>query len=301
MTQNNRFSRHPPPPGERDGTALPFPIDCDEEDEADVFSSAPSDASDVLSSAAPDDYGPWPTTSNTGGFGAVGPANIAGGAPEPTVGPPAATRRPWLTTQHLEGGPQRRVEIRGNRFLIGQKGADLALTDQFVSPWHAQIYDDDGALVLEDMGSTNGVYLRIADDFVLEDRDEIVVGSQRLIFRTSWDPPATIGSGNVPSLGAPRGASQPVRLMLCVEDGQFAAIYPVGDRISLGSRNADIALPYDTRLAAPHASIERRGTKYIVRDHGSAHGTFIRVRGAVELIDGDCFLVGRTSLSVFYP
>ncbi len=203
-----------------------------------------------------------------------------------------------ITVQTVGGGPPQRVEIRGTRFLIGKDRADLALSDRFVSQWHAQIFDDRGALMLEDLGSHNGVYLRIADDFALEDGDEIIVGTQRLIFRTRFDATPDPPRG-VPTLGAPRRDTP--RLLLTLEDGHVGAIYPVSDRITIGRQNADVVPPQDDLLSKKHASIYRQGDDYFLNDMGSQNGTFIRVRGAVELIDGDCFVIGRTRLSISYP
>nr|WP_283808350.1 FHA domain-containing protein [Lujinxingia litoralis] len=189
--------------------------------------------------------------------------------------------------------------VSGRRFMIGGPRADLPLHDRFVSRWHAQLTREDGSWVLEDLGSHNGVYLRIADEFVMEDGDEILVGSQRLAFRTGWDTSGTSHTGDVPTLGAPRLPSAP-RLVEYVEDGHIRGIYPIVDSMLIGRYNADLHYPHDEHLSSPHASFERRDGQFYLRDLVSETGTFIRIRGAVELIDGDCFSLGRTRLQVRY-
>ena len=52
--------------------------------------------------------------------------------------------------------------------------------DDFVSRRHARIFRSDGLLFLEDLGSSNGCFLRIRRPIVLEAGDEIVIGTNVL-------------------------------------------------------------------------------------------------------------------------
>ncbi|RVU48750.1 FHA domain-containing protein [Lujinxingia sediminis] len=256
--------------------SLPFDVD-----DADLFSSVADDH--VLSSApiAP-------------------PASSHMTSPAPA---PASTRRVGRAHQpeafldiESPGRSPQRVRLQGPRFLLGGERADLTLDDRFVSRWHAQLSQEQGAWVLEDLGSHNGVYLRIADEFVMEDGDEIIVGAQRLAFRTGWDAGQT---QTVPTLGAPKLPTAP-RLVEYVEGGHIRGIYPIVDSMLIGREGADLNFPHDELLSSPHASFERHDGQFYLRDLISESGTFIRIRGAVELIDGDCFCVGRTRLQVRY-
>lgn len=256
--------------------SLPFDVD-----DADLFSSVADDH--VLSSAP------------------VSPAAPARRPAQPAA--PVASRRAGRAHQpaafldvESPGRPHQRVRLQGARFLLGGERADLTLDDRFVSRWHAQLSQERGSWVLEDLGSHNGVYLRIADEFVMEDGDEILVGAQRLAFRTGWDagPPQS-----VPTLGAPKLPTAP-RLVEYVEGGHIRGIYPIVDSMLIGREGSDLNFPHDELLSSPHASFERRDGQFYLRDLISESGTFIRIRGAVELIDGDCFCVGRTRLQVRY-
>jgi len=255
-----------------EGSRLPFDVD-----DGDLFSSVPDDQ--VLSSA--------PTSAPRSAPAAAAPRQRS------------ATRHAAYLDVETPGQPARRVNLEGPRFLIGGERADLSIHDRFVSRWHAQLCREDGAWVLEDLGSYNGVYLRIADEFVMEDGDEILVGSQRLAFRTGWDSQPSRPHASVPTLGAPRLPTAP-RLVEYVEDGHIRGIYPIVDSMLIGRRDADLNYPHDEILSSPHASFERRDGQFYLRDLISEFGTFIRIRGAVELIDGDCFCVGRTRLQVRY-
>ncbi len=293
MSDNNRYDQPPRYVPERTGnpSALPFAIPGDDFGDKGPSSSpfAASDAdNEVLSSVSADEYPPWNE-----------PLRAAAVQQEP-----APARHPWINV-HSAGNPTpQRFEIRGSRFLIGRERADLALNDPFASKWHAQLFTEQNSLMLEDLGSHNGIYLRVADDFALEDGDEILVGSQRLIFRTqpiSYNPPNTNTSENrpVPTLGAP--IIHAPRVIMMLENDNIGAIFPIADQAMIGRQNAEITAPQDELLSSQHASITRRGQQYFLHDLHSHHGTFIRVRGAVELIDGDCFMIGRTRLTIFYP
>ena len=213
-----------------------------------------------------------------------------------------------LATLEIETGDGEiyRTEVETPRFLIGRRSVDLALDDDLVSPWHVQLFAVGDVLLLEDMDSDNGVFLRIADQLSLADGDEIVMGHQRFVFRTSWHPPEieardrTPAPEALPEMGAPPSGS-PVRLFHYYEGGRLGGVYRIGDELSIGRDDADLRCPQDQTLAPSHAVIVREDeSTYTLRDLGSEYGTFIRVHDAVDLVDGDCFVVGRTRVQITY-
>jgi pSer/pThr/pTyr-binding forkhead associated (FHA) protein len=197
-------------------------------------------------------------------------------------------------------GVDARVDVTGERFLIGRENCDLNMDDRFVSKWHAQLLQRDGALLLQDMGSVNGVYLRIADELALEDKDQILMGRQRLEFRTSWDRSEPDGTTEfVDTLGAPDFES-PIRIIRYLEGDRVAEVLPVDNELIVGRRHGDIVCVEDPLLSAEHAEIVKHGDDYFLCDLDSDIGTFIRVHNAVELVDGDCFMIGRTRFFLRY-
>lgn len=206
-----------------------------------------------------------------------------------------------LLVQVPEGTIETTHIIDGLRCLIGRENCDLELQDRFVERWHAQLFRRDATLLLQDLESTNGVYLRIADDLALEDGDQIALGEQRFEFRTTWDTPQRGNTrGDVEAAGAP-WTGPPARLIRYVEGNQIGGVYPLGRQLVIGSQQGDICLPEDPRLSSTHALIHIDADRYVLRDLDSDFGTFIRIADAVELIDGDCFLVGRTKIRLTFP
>ena len=284
-----------------DGTKnVPFTLP--DEEEEDVFSSVEVERDDDVLTSSP----PMDGVTPTGGTPSVSGGNVRAMAPgsSPSRAPAAAGGpNPILKIDGPNQPAPRTVEVGREVFNIGGEDAHLSLDDEYVSKWHAQIRMEDGAVVLTDLGSKNGVFLRIADDLQLEDHDEIVLGQQRFVFRTSWDAPVQEtrrARTDTPSLGG-NLPSDAARLIQMYTANQIGSVSRIRDRLVIGRQNADLVEPDDPQLSSPHATIERRGTKFFIKDARSQHGTYIRVLDSVELIDGDCFLVGRSRISISYP
>ncbi len=65
-----------------------------------------------------------------------------------------------------------------------------------------------------------------------------------------------------------------------------------------GRKSGAILFPEDKYLSPKHATFLYRDNKLFVRDERSLNGTFLRVRGARELQDGDEVLIGEQLLRV---
>src|SRR5881392_1623658 len=73
-------------------------------------------------------------------------------SPRPLEAPPVAEGRAMLV------GGGRRIVLAGSRFVIGRsRDSDLTLDDPNVSRRHAELRREDGAWVVADLASTNGV------------------------------------------------------------------------------------------------------------------------------------------------
>jgi hypothetical protein len=100
-------------------------------------------------------------------------------SPRPLEAPPIADGRAMLV------GGGRRVVLSGSRFVIGRsRDSDLTLDDPNVSRRHAELRREDGAWVVADLASTNGVKVngrRVAEHRLIPG-DEITVGLETLQF-----------------------------------------------------------------------------------------------------------------------
>jgi len=100
-------------------------------------------------------------------------------SPRPLEVPPVAEGRAMLV------GGGRRTVLAGSRFVIGRsRDSDLTLDDPNVSRRHAELRKENGAWVVADLASTNGVKVngRRVAQHRLNPGDEITVGLETLHF-----------------------------------------------------------------------------------------------------------------------
>ena len=83
------------------------------------------------------------------------------------------------------------------------------------------------------------------------------------------------------------------KLHLVMEGGQPGEVYDLEDETVIGRNNGEITFPHDGFMSGRHARIERRGGTFVLTDEGSRNGTFVKIKGEVELKPGDTILVGK--------
>jgi hypothetical protein len=91
-----------------------------------------------------------------------------------------------------------------------------------------------------------------------------------------------------PYVAAPKG-----KLHLVMEGGQAGEVYDLNEETVIGRASGDMIFPHDGFMSGRHARIVRRGTSFVLVDEASRNGTFIRIKGEVELKSGDMILIGK--------
>ncbi len=279
----------------------------------------------------PSSYGPPPQASGSAALAAI-PAR----EPRSPSVPPAAApvRAPSATTQRgrlvviAKSGADGPSYPFGDLLDIGRVEGNVVVgEDPYLSPRHVRIIWNNGKLILRDLGSTNGVYLRLAAfrdtggrrgdggsheiAVPLSDQDLILVGQQVLHFdilkegEGGFGPAQEHGTLLFGSPAAPRYA----RLCQRTVEGIVRDVYYVRKvETVLGRESGDVVFTEDPFLSRRHAAIRmlsRDGTpatgsrppagepRFALVDLGSSNGTFLRIRGDVELVPGDHFRVGQ--------
>ncbi len=89
------------------------------------------------------------------------PAPVPAPAAAPTVSAPAKQRRTWrLVVVEPDAERGHTFAVDGEATLGRGGGCTVPLAfDTFVSSVHARVYERDGTLWIEDVGSTNGTYV----------------------------------------------------------------------------------------------------------------------------------------------
>jgi len=80
------------------------------------------------------------------------------------------------------GKPDFTIRFETDELTIGQASdCDLVLPgDQYASRMHARLVQADGRVTLEDLGSSNGTFVRVRQAIELKPGDEVLIGTSIL-------------------------------------------------------------------------------------------------------------------------
>jgi pSer/pThr/pTyr-binding forkhead associated (FHA) protein len=208
---------------------------------------------------------------------------------------------PRLVVIKGEGGDGATYHLRGTTTTIGRSVADITFSeDPFLSPEHAKFSSQNGRLFVQDVGSANGVFLRIKKPTPLENGAHLLVGEQllRLVHHPFGD-----GSPNEDGTyfyGSPRPVGEFQVIQHLAGGGEGRTVTADGASLSLGREGNTMNFPDDRFISGHHARLDASsdGDHVILTDTGSRNGTFIRLTGAQELFHGDYLFVGQQLLRV---
>jgi pSer/pThr/pTyr-binding forkhead associated (FHA) protein len=202
-----------------------------------------------------------------------------------------------------EGGePASTFNLDRGEAVIGRGDADIKFEfDVYLSPLHARIDLNDGALMLRDLGSRNGSWIFIEQPTKLIDGDLILIGSQMLRFRRLGYPgPHPPEADSTRRMGS---VTPPVDVAILEQlraDGSVRDVFHLspGRTTMLGRETGDWIFPYDQTMSGKHAEIVSEDIEFFVSDAGSRNGVAMAVRGDRELKKGQRFLVGDQIMRV---
>ncbi|MFN3649605.1 MAG: FHA domain-containing protein [Armatimonadota bacterium] len=214
----------------------------------------------------------------------------------------------------LVGANGQELALNPGANSVGRESADVLLADPTVSRRHAQVSLEEGRVLVEDFGSTNGTYvsgrkLTPGEKAPAYDGDVVKFGSVALTLTLpgGGDRPAALPSGTgeaavtvmaAPEAAADRGAPM-ARLIL--PDGSERPLYEGANTI--GRRSGNDVVIADAFASGRHAEIrvEADGSAVLV-DVGSTNGTFfngsrVAANDPIPLEDGAQFTAGKTALT----
>jgi pSer/pThr/pTyr-binding forkhead associated (FHA) protein len=167
--------------------------------------------------------------------------------------------------------------------LVGRsEGADVVLPSDNVSRKHARIYTVDGRCYVEDLGSSNGVFVngrRIHEAFQIEASAQIKVGDFYILVQTAVQDDGVFGRLRGKNL-------------------EFAdETYEINEKVMLVGRGKDCGLTFvDGSISRAHAkfTVDPSGS-IILEDLNSSNGTFVNDEGiqVTTLKDGDFIRFGN--------
>jgi pSer/pThr/pTyr-binding forkhead associated (FHA) protein len=183
--------------------------------------------------------------------------------------------------------------------LIGRGLGPLFDADGYLSPRHAQLVLNAAGLVIRDLGSLNGIYVKLTEEVPLSDGDIFRIGQELLRFDEIPAPVPLEDGTDV--LGSPNPGYWG-RLALIIGRDQDGSAFPLfGDAVLLGRERGDILFPEDGYVSGQHARVSLRNDGYWLADLNSSNGTFVRVRGERAVPSGASILLGQQLFRVVYP
>lgn len=220
--------------------------------------------------------------------------------PEERVSPPAMASEPdarahraRLVVIQPDGSEGEAFPLSAQRTLIGRSTGGIFASDAYLSPEHAEFRFEHDQLVVKDMESLNGVYIRIDPEVPIELFDGTVfrIGQEILRFEGPVAPdPAPDGTQHA---GSPHhGFVGRVSLVIGRHaTGNSFPIPPHG--IHLGRERGDVLFPEDGYVSGLHCRIHSEVGHVFLTDVGSSNGTFVRVSNESFVPQGTFVLMGQ--------
>lgn len=208
---------------------------------------------------------------------------------------PSRARLILIRGEGLEGVS---YHLKADEHAIGREGEIEFPDDAFISPRHANLFYRDGRLVVRDEGSLNGVFVRVRGAVELAPGDCFVAGEQ--LFRVDPTPRASDSADSDGTFfySSPKYPSS-FRLNQILEGGSLGmTVCALGSALHIGREDGDLNFPGDVYMSARHCSVEEREGRFVLTDHDSRNGTYVRIKAEQPLSHGDFLFVGKKLLRV---
>lgn len=222
----------------------------------------------------------------------------AAGVGEPPWAAPAAAAPARLIVVAQDGSPGRDYPLGPTQTDIGRtEGTILLPNDPYVSPRHARISRRDGRFRIRDLGSTNGVFVRLRAPAKLHSGDLVLIGLEVLRFELVNAAEKGLGpaeDGDTQVFGSPM-LPRYARLCQRTVEGVTRDVYYIAkDELVVGREAGDVVFTTDPFMSRRHAAFTReRDGSFTLKDLGSSNGTYLAIRDEVALTDGDHVRVGQ--------
>ncbi|MDX9720086.1 MAG: FHA domain-containing protein [Myxococcota bacterium] len=200
-----------------------------------------------------------------------------------------------LVLIHPDGSEGESVALIDGENILGSSSVTVLSESDFVSPQHCRVNCAQGHITIEDLGSLNGVYLRLANDpVVLLHGDQIRIGQE--VFRyVDWERRVPIAqSGDDTLLQGGPAVDAWGALELLHAPGQVSNVYVLtDDEQVIGREMGQIVLRDDGFISGQHACLRPSPTGVTIQDLDSSNGTYVRLRRPYRAKDGDFLQIGE--------
>jgi pSer/pThr/pTyr-binding forkhead associated (FHA) protein len=175
--------------------------------------------------------------------------------------------------------------------LVGRGQAALFDADAYLSPRHAALTVTADGVMVRDLQSLNGVFLKITAEEALESGDIFRIGQELLRFEVI-SPPQPLEDGTE-IMGTPNPGFWGRLSVIVGRDVDGSAFPLFGESIVLGRERGDILFPEDGYVSGTHSRISLHDERVFLTDLGSSNGTFLRLRHERVVPNGAFLLMGQ--------
>ncbi len=224
--------------------------------------------------------------------------NPPAAAPQAAMSHATASARGQLVLIRPDGTEGGSIPIHEGETLIGRTAGPLFEQDVYLSPRHATLTLGEDYLIVADLGSLNGVFVRMSEEEEIESKEMFRIGQELLRF-DAIEAPTPVQDGT-DLMGSPNPGFWG-RLSVVVGRDQLGSAFPLfGDSVVLGRERGDILFPEDGYVSGTHARLSQRAGKFYLADLGSSNGTFIRIRSDRAVKTGAFVLMGQQLFRVTF-
>jgi pSer/pThr/pTyr-binding forkhead associated (FHA) protein len=207
----------------------------------------------------------------------------------PVMAPPQP--RQTLTLIRPDGSEGGVFELKPGENKIGRTFAPIFENDGYLSPTHAEMIVGVTQAVVRDLGSLNGVFVKMTDE------EEIIPGQvfrigQELLRFDLVTPPDPMPDGTE-VMGSPNPGYWGKVTVIIGKDVDGSAYPLLGESITLGRERGEINFPDDGYVSGLHARLSTRDGRVYLIDLGSSNGTFFKIASERTLKNESFVLLGQ--------
>jgi hypothetical protein len=229
-----------------------------------------------------------------GSDGPIAPvAAPAPAIPAPLGSSPQTGPAVVLTALRADGSEAGTYTLPPGNVTVGRDTGVIFAGDSYLSPRHATFYPRNGKILVRDESSLNGVYrkLRRDDPVRIGPNDVFRVGQEILRFEPM--PAVQPSADGVERLGSP-SKGYIGRIALVVGRDATGNAYPIPETgLHLGRERGDVLFPEDGYVSGLHCRLAWQNGSLFLTDLGSSNGSFVRLSGDTEMVNGDILLMGQ--------
>ena len=219
---------------------------------------------------------------------AANPRTMFMGGPAAASAPATRGRLILIRPDGSEGGTH---TLYDGENIIGRGQGPLFDNDAYLSPRHGEFLVGPSGMVIRDLRSLNGVFLKITQEEPLESGDIFRIGQELLRFEIISAPQPLEDGTEI--MGTPNPGFWG-RLSVVVGRDVDGSAFPLfGDAIVLGRERGDVLFPEDGYVSGSHAKIAINDSQVFLSDLGSSNGTFLRIRSERQVPSGSFVLMGQ--------